>query len=69
MNNRNNINPNDIQVDDRIRLIHVHDIHADVKESDTGTVIWLSTVPKDNQSNELVLIIWIQWITAKAEQH
>lgn len=66
MNNRNNINPNDIQVDDRIRLIHVHDIHADVKESDTGTVIGLSTVPKDNQSNELVLIIWIQWDHSKS---
>ena len=66
MNNRNNINPNDIQVDDRIRLIHVHDIHADVKESDTGNVIWLSTVPKDNQSNELVLIIWIKWDHSKS---
>jgi hypothetical protein len=52
LNNRNNINPNDIQVGDRIRLIHADDIHADVKESDTGTVLGLSTVPKDKQSNE-----------------
>ena len=28
-----------MQVSDRIRLIHVHDVHADVKESDTGIVI------------------------------
>jgi hypothetical protein len=70
LNNRNNINPNDIQVGDRIRLIHVHDIHADVKESDTGTGLGLSTVPKDNQNNELELIIYgYSGITAKAEQH
>jgi hypothetical protein len=48
----------------------VHDIHADVKESDTGTGLGLSTVPKDNQNNELELIIYgYSGITAKAEQH
>jgi hypothetical protein len=31
-----------------------------------GAVIGLSTVPKDNQSNELVLIIWIQWDHSKS---
>jgi sugar phosphate isomerase/epimerase len=35
------INPNNIKVGDRIRLIHIHDIHADVKEGDTGTVFAL----------------------------
>jgi hypothetical protein len=66
LNNRNNINPNHIQVGDRIRLIHVHDIHADVKESDTGTVLGLSTVPKDSQSDELDLIALIQWDHSKS---
>jgi ribosomal protein L2 len=60
------INPNGIQVGDRIRLIHTHDIHADVKEGDTGTVIGLSTIPKGSQINELDLIIWIEWDRSKS---
>ena len=56
-NNNKDINQNNIQVGDRIRLIHIHDVHADVGEGDTGTVLGLSTVPKGNQSNELDLII------------
>ena len=27
----------------------------------SGTVVGLSTVPKGSQSNELDLIIWIEW--------
>ena len=41
-------------------------IYMQMLDSDTGTVIGLSTVPKDNQSNELVLIIWIQWDHSKS---
>jgi hypothetical protein len=61
LSNRKDINPNNVQVDDRIRLIHTHDVHADIKDDDTGTVLGLSTVPKGSQSNELDLIIWIEW--------
>jgi hypothetical protein len=61
LSNHRDINPNGIQVGDRIRLIHIHDVHADVKEGETGTVRGLSTVPKGSQSNELDLIIWIEW--------
>jgi hypothetical protein len=41
-------------------------IYMQMLKSDTGTVIGLSTVPKDNQSNELDLIIWIQWDHSKS---
>ena len=61
LSNNKDINQNNIQVGDRIRLIHIHDAHADVGEGNTGTVLGLSTVPKGNQSNELDLIIWIEW--------
>jgi hypothetical protein len=61
LSNNKDINQNNIQVGDRIRLIHIHDVHADVGKGDTGTVLGLSTVPKGNQSNELDLIIWIEW--------
>jgi hypothetical protein len=60
------INPNRIHIGDRIRLIHTHNIHADVKEGDTGTVIGLSTIPKGSQINELLLIIWIEWDRSKS---
>jgi hypothetical protein len=66
LSNRRDINPNSIQVRDRIRLIHIHDVHADVREGETGTVRGLSTVPKDSQSNELDLIIWIEWDHSKS---
>ena len=33
------------------------DVHAEVREGETGTVRGLSTVPKDSQNNELDLII------------
>ena len=58
---KDNINPNNVKVGDRIRLIRINDIHADVKEGDTGTVFELTTVPKALQSDELDLIIWIKW--------
>ena len=32
----------------------------------SGTVVGLSTVPKDSQSNELDLIIWIEWDHSKS---
>jgi hypothetical protein len=66
LSNHKGINPNCIQVRDRIRLIHIHDVHADVREGETGTVHGLSTVPKDSQSNELDLIIWIEWDHSKS---
>jgi hypothetical protein len=65
-NNKNNIKSNDVRVGDRIRLIHTHDIHAYVREGDTGTILELSTVPKGSQSNELDLIIWIEWDNGKS---
>jgi hypothetical protein len=55
------MNPNGIQVRDRIRLIHTHDVHAVVRGGETGIVCGLSTAPKYSQSNELDLIIWIEW--------
>ena len=61
MSSKININPNNVKVGDRIRLIQIHDVHADVKEGDTGTVVELTTVTKDLQSNELNLVIWIKW--------
>ena len=64
---KNNINPNNVKVGDRIRLIHTHDIHADVKEGDTGYVFELTTIPKGAQINELDLVIWIKWDNKKAE--
>jgi ribosomal protein L2 len=63
---KNNINPNNVKVGDRIRLIHTHDIHADVKEGDTGTVFELTTIPKGVQINELDLVIWIKWDNKKS---
>jgi hypothetical protein len=66
LSNHRDINPNGVQVRDRIRLIHIHDVHADVREGETGTVLGLSTVPKDSQSNELDLIIWIEWDHSKS---
>ena len=66
MSNRRDINPDGVQVRDRIRLIHIHDVHADVREGETCTVRGLSTVPKDSQSNELDLIIWIEWDHSKS---
>jgi hypothetical protein len=63
---KKNINPNDVKVGDRIRLIHTHDIHADVKEGDTGTVFELTTIPKGAQINELGLVIWIKWDNKKS---
>jgi ribosomal protein L2 len=65
-NIKNNINPNHVKVGDRIRLIHTHDIHADVKEGDTGTVFELTTIPKGVQINELDLVIWIKWDNKKS---
>jgi hypothetical protein len=45
-------------------------IYMQMLKSDTGTGLGLSTVPKDNQNNELELIIYgYSGITAKAEQH
>lgn len=61
MSSKININPNNVKVGDRIRLIQIHDVHADVKEGDTGTVVELTTVPKGLQSNELDLVMWIKW--------
>jgi hypothetical protein len=66
LSNSKDINPNNIHVGDRISLIHTHDIHADVKEGDTGTVLGLSTIPKGSQINELDLIIWIEWDHSKS---
>lgn len=63
---KNNINPNNVKVGDRIRLIHTHDIHADVKEGDTGTVFELTTIPKGAQIYELDLVIWIKWDNKKS---
>jgi hypothetical protein len=60
-NSKSNLNPNNVKVGDRIRLIQIHDIHADVKQGDTGTVVELTTVPKGLQSNELDLVMWIKW--------
>jgi len=65
LSNSKDINPNNIKLGDRIRLIHIHDIHADVKEGDTGTVFALSTVPKGSQ-NDLDLVIWIEWDRSKS---
>jgi hypothetical protein len=65
LSNRRDINPNSIQVRDRIRLIHIHDVHADVREGDTGTVFALSTLPKGSQ-NDLDLITWIDWDRSKS---
>ena len=65
MSNSKDINPNNIKLGDRIRLIHIHDIHADFKEGDTGTVFALSTVPKGSQ-NDLDLVIWIEWDRIKS---
>ena len=53
MSNHRDINPNGIQVRDKIKLIHIHDVHAEVREGETGNVRGLSTVPKDSQNNEL----------------
>ena len=41
---------------------HTHDVHADaVRIDDTITVSGLSIGPKGSQSNELDLILWIEW--------
>jgi hypothetical protein len=66
LSNRRDINPNGIQVRDRIRLIHIHDVHADVREGEICTVRGLSTVSKYSHSNELDLIIWIEWDHSKS---
>jgi hypothetical protein len=66
LSNSKDINPNNIHVGDRIRLIHTHEVHADVKEGDTGTVLGLSTIPKGSQINELDLVIWIEWDHSKS---
>jgi hypothetical protein len=51
-----------MQVGEGIRLIDTHDVHADAVRNDaTGTVFGLSIGPKGSQSNELDLIIWIEW--------
>jgi len=38
----NNINPKNVKVGDRIRLIRSHDIHADVRQGYTGTIFDLT---------------------------
>jgi hypothetical protein len=65
-NNKNNIKSNDIRVGGRIRPIHTDDIHTYVREGDTSTILELTTVPKGSHSNELDLIIRIEWDNVKS---
>jgi hypothetical protein len=41
-------------------------IYMQMLKSDTGTVLGLSTVPKDSQSDELDLIALLQWDHSKS---